>query len=813
VIQKSTKTIQDNLNRKAEGLPLLRQKAQEAMQLLEVVQKAADQKKKIAELREKLVWACVEEKEKELELLMERIERIRIKRERLEEKVATSLEMQEGYENTITELEKRKNETTDREAPLVAQIKDLKEQEKVFGTQIKNCRDEESTLNEQYKRLKAQLKGVEKRIDEENRKLRDGNQEKRSALLRQQKQAELEKRKMEKDEADQRDKILELEHKMAGFEHDRSRLQGEQDRLRKEVANSEGMMRTFQTTQRNQMTAYGPNIPALLAAIDQERGWRQKPVGPIGRHLKLKDVRWAGVLESVLGNTLNAFCVTNIHDRNLLQQLARRSRCDNIPILTGSDEAFDYSRGEPEADVQTILRVLDIETPFLTRQLINSVQIEQSALVEARAQGDELMRQNRRNVKLCYSMDMYRLGGGRGVGSSTITLVSHRGAPRLTTDIESRMRDLQATHQKDQAALRIVDRELDNLQQEWRELNEEKVQCRQRIPILQRQARDRHSEMERLDEDLREDEPTNIGALVEAKKDFETEMAKVPDQLQKVYERIDGLEKEIKPISERRLAIRLQIEEMQKQSRELQPRMEKAATDRLKAHNDMLHWRNELTKLRPNEDGLQASVSICEKELERRTEAAEGHCERVTAGKDVKHYEKQIEVAEQQLQIAAKRHGISIEAITTQVKQYSEAFEKARVEIVAMKEVLTMLNSAVATRLEKWRRWRRIIAVRAKNLFSNNLSRRGYSGSLTFDHENQKLTLTVRTEEALNGHQDKDPKSLSGGEKSFATICLLLALWESIGCPIRCLDEFDVFMDAVNRQISMSMMVRKIYWT
>lgn len=55
---------------------------------------------------------------------------------------------------------------------------------------------------------------------------------------------------------------------------------------------------------------------------------------------------------------------------------------------------------------------------------------------------------------------------------------------------------------------------------------------------------------------------------------------------------------------------------------------------------------------------------------------------------------------------------------------------------------------------------------------------------------------------------DKDPKALSGGEKSFATICLLLSLWEAIGCPIRCLDEFDVFMDAVNRKVSMKMIVR-----
>ena len=55
--------------------------------------------------------------------------------------------------------------------------------------------------------------------------------------------------------------------------------------------------------------------------------------------------------------------------------------------------------------------------------------------------------------------------------------------------------------------------------------------------------------------------------------------------------------------------------------------------------------------------------------------------------------------------------------------------------------------------------------------------------------------------------RDKDPKALSGGEKSYSQLSLLLAMWQAMDSPLRCLDEFDVFMDAANRTVTIKMLL------
>jgi structural maintenance of chromosomes protein 6 len=49
--------------------------------------------------------------------------------------------------------------------------------------------------------------------------------------------------------------------------------------------------------------------------------------------------------------------------------------------------------------------------------------------------------------------------------------------------------------------------------------------------------------------------------------------------------------------------------------------------------------------------------------------------------------------------------------------------------------------------------------------------------------------------------------STSGGERSYTTMCLLLALGEFLETPFRILDEFDVFLDGATRKLTIQMLI------
>jgi chromosome segregation ATPase len=123
-------------------------------------------------------------------------------------------------------------------------------------------------------------------------------------------------------------------------------------------------------------------------------------------------------------------------------------------------------------------------------------------------------------------------------------------------------------------------------------------------------------------------------------------------------------------------------------------------------------------------------------------------------------------------------------------------------------ELLTeTLKMSLVNRKQRWAKFRRYITIHAKGTFTYLLSERQFRGVLGVRHGEKELDISVsicfssltqwrlikvvKVEPDITRKQDtgRETRTLSGGEKSFSTICLLLSLWDAMGSPIRCLDE------------------------
>ena len=77
-------------------------------------------------------------------------------------------------------------------------------------------------------------------------------------------------------------------------------------------------------------------------------------------------------------------------------------------------------------------------------------------------------------------------------------------------------------------------------------------------------------------------------------------------------------------------------------------------------------------------------------------------------------------------------------------------------------------------------------------------------GDLVFSHKNRTLGIKVTLmSDSGSGREVTNTRTLSGGEKSFTTLALLLALGQVTQVPFAVFDEIDVFMDDLNRKITL----------
>jgi chromosome segregation ATPase len=176
-----------------------------------------------------------------------------------------------------------------------------------------------ATLNKQIEALTTQ-------IAEEARRMEAHTQAKREETNLKLEQAKAEVAKAESDIEDiceqLRTKMAEVtQAEQCGREADH-----EKQNIEKRIQEANELIKKCGQQRENAWTPYGNGIREVLEQIGRAKWYGEKPVGPLGRFVKVKDPRsWAALLRSQLGNLLTAFAVTDTRDRPALKRLLDQS--------------------------------------------------------------------------------------------------------------------------------------------------------------------------------------------------------------------------------------------------------------------------------------------------------------------------------------------------------------------------------------------------------------------------------------------------------------------------------------------------------
>ncbi|KAI8148037.1 P-loop containing nucleoside triphosphate hydrolase protein [Fennellomyces sp. T-0311] len=807
-IQEKLSIIESILDRKKRGLPELKARADEARLRYDEALELDKLELQLEKLNAEQGWAQVVAKEKEHLAAQKDLEASELQVKSAKEKLVVVKRKVEQFEEEKAEVQRQADEyhanvslnTEGKRAEFRA-----KAEAEARRTDIQNDIKE---LNELVRSAKQQVTKFQKEIDAETAKQEASSQAMNDA--RQAKLDALNEKKSQKEEKllDYKRQIGDLEVLVGEHTAARKAFNGRDVEIETRKRNTMQKLQDLRNQKGDRLRSFGRNVPQILQDIQRETRWKRRPVGPMGRFLTLKHMEFSETMEIVLGKFLNAFLVENYEDRKLMSAILDKRQSSDTLVIVAKQDMFDFSEGEPDEKYLTMLRALEFQDEWVKRQLIVATHIEKTILIADRREADRVMENGGpRNVQACYTTNAKITS--KNDGKRTDVLDRYRGPLRFKLDIEPEIREAEAE-------LRRIDEEYSQLKQERKQADDRLNSARQSLKQIQhmvynleREIRTLIFEIRQVEESMREEEPVNIQLL--------------NDQKEKLEERVQGYISQFSGLRTQDDEIRVQIHEImvriqkyeaeetahERKMQEFQRTISGIEAMRQKALRHMANYQDSLDKAMSRNEEKQRHALIVEQTLQQWTaEVMQAFPTRVETRRSREQIDKAIRHLEIRIDERNRAIGASVDEIMEQVKEALQSYNTAKDTISKLDVFKQNLRETIDERIERWRQFRMFISVYAMGHFTYHMHKRGYNGYLKFLHDKERLDVRVSTGDQLQkGTRHKDSKTLSGGEKSFSQISLLLALWQGISSPIYCLDEFDVYMDAVNRKQSMRMMM------
>nr|XP_046228256.1 structural maintenance of chromosomes protein 6-like isoform X2 [Scatophagus argus] len=808
---KTTKSItEEKVEQHGECLKDLKRKYLEKEDRYKSLASLEEMHKKLQELQNQMAWALVAELEKDLEPMKEKLQSDRRATEKFDEKV-------DEWKNKVEEAERKQKQSQEQLDKIMQQLSELQSKCTELKTEVQRRNTILKSSEVTVHRCKANLRDLEKDKVQLSSRIHDlnliisqttGAESQARVEHMEQIQAELDNLMHHISTLDQQ--IDQYQLACSRAKEEQGKMRREHEMLQRSIETNRRNLHTMESSRSNRLRRFGEQMPALLSAIEdahRKGQFKHKPRGPLGYHISLKDPELALAIEVCLKGQLQAFTCDNHGDERVLQGLmskvfppGRRPAIITSHFLPSVHDTRKRAVNHPE--YPSVLQALDIDDPVVANCLIDQRGIESILLIKNRTEARRVMqgRNPPQNCTQAFSKD----GDQIFINRSYTAELSR--AKYLSGDVEEEIRHLHrdVENQKAQAnrfqqQMRKLDEDIKQNEGLLRRTHIEQNTTKDKATKLQLELTDLKNVEEPQSEDLRplEEDLQEIIAKISSKR---VECDKAQAQMAEHKTFYEKAEREYKQHKE-------QIHTVAEEADSTKEELSRTDQEVMRCKHHKKHYDGKRSAHLQNIKTLEANLASKEQELQTSIAKATEICpERLEVRRTARSLDSEISRIKVKITTQQEQQGDREEV----VRQYREALANYKNMAQQMKNLnsfIRSLDSVMNQRLQVYADLRRFLSARCKYYFDSMLAQRSYTGSMTFDHKNETLSISVQPGQG-NKADLSDMRCLSGGERSFSTVCFVLSLWAITEAPFRCLDEFDVYMDMVNRRISMDMMLK-----
>lgn len=562
--------------------------------------------------------------------------------------------------------------------------------------------------------------------------------------------------------------------------------------------------------QEDRTNFYGNWMPSLVKAVDnafKQNKFTKKPIGPIGAHIKVNDDKWIFAIENHIGrSTLRTFLVDNFNDNKVLQFIMDKTIPGNVrkpTIITSKffDRVHNISSKETK---NSLFRMLSFTSPVVANCLIDNNRIETIMLVGNTSEAMPLMENISTVPKFCnFSLTK---DGTQVYPSPSYRVYSLQNPSEpilLQSDVSVAVNNLK--HEKDNLDLKIT-----QLTKEFEKVDKLKLDKQQYLNKTQSETRllkakyDEYSKkVNEVKAKCDEAEDDRMATLTEEINEVDSRIAEVEQLKKETLEPISKYEVEIKVLNEKLSEMKSTIDKtdrnaMYEETEKLQREIDKLHEQVRQVNNKSDEGNHVLTKLTKD---LEAE----KKTLKEVTKQAEAMSDRTTSSRSQEDVWRDIEKSNQKiklLQMELKSKGENYLVLRGDYKRKKEE-HLHQLALYRKIEGIYKANCAfVRHNTEALTNYINKISCKVIESFDLILIIRKMKGKLSIENNEQSLVITM--------FDNISTSCASGGERTFATVALILALWGNMGLPFYSIDEYDVFMDNVNRLATTNLLMTTI---